>query len=770
MKAVILAGGEGTRLRPISCQKPKPMVNLFDKPVLEHIIGYLRRMGITDIGVTLRTMPYAVSDHFGDGSLFGVRLRYAVEKNPLGTAGGVKACLPLSGLDEDILVISGDAVLDLDLRPALALHHTKGALATLVLHRQPQPLEYGLVMTDGEGRVTRFIEKPSWGQVFCDTVNTGVYILHPETLARIPDNQPFDFARDLFPRMLRDHEPLYAAAAEGYWCDMGDADAYRQCCFDALDDKVYMETPAPLAGDRVWSLSPLPPDIRILPPCYIGPDVYLGRGVILGPYAVVGQGCFLGDRAQAEHSVLEGVQMDADTRAQGAVAGRGTVLRAGARLCEGAVLGENVVVGEHAVVGADARIWPGKEIEPGAHVFGSLTAGHRRRPAVFDGQGQISGQPNVDVTPDFCLHLGAAAADLASRGQIGLGWAGGEAARVAALALETGGCAAGGQAVRHDAATPAAAAFAAADNLWPLSFFVSQQAGRLDLSCFEGDGLPLRHLFERKLDGAVARGELMLAHTRGIGGRETVDGVMSRYAQAAGADAVGAPLVLSVPGEHLSAALLRETLTGMGCQLSAGGGPSLRIDRAGFTLTADDEQGRVLPYERLQAILAVLAWEAGAESVALPYNAPATLDLLAVERGRTLLRLGRDGGAARRRLSALPQFRDALFAAAALARAMGRSGLSLAALSDRLPPFAVSVAEVGLRGDRGAVMRQLAAGADMEAAELFDGLRARVGSGWVHVAPLPGRRALRIAGEAADAETAEELCAAFRKRAKAMDN
>ncbi len=770
MKAVILAGGAGTRLRPLSCHKPKPMVALLDKPVLEHIILYLRRFGITELCVTLQTMPYAVSDYFGDGAALGVHITYMLESTPLGTAGGVKACRDFIG-DEDFLVVSGDAVLDLDLAPARLLHQSRGAAATLVLHRQASLLEYGLVMTDDGGRVVRFIEKPSWGQVFCDTVNTGLYILHPSVLDKVPAYQPFDFARDLFPLLLRENAPLYGQVCEGYWCDMGDADAFRQCCFDALDGKVSLQWPAPAGDERVWCLSRLPDDACVIAPCYIGEGVYVGRGVTLGPYAVVGRGSFIGDRARAERCVLEGVQLDADTRVSGAVAGRGTVLRAGAMLCEGAVLGENVVVGSHAVIMEGARVWPGKDIEPGARVTGSLTSGQRRRQPVFDGQGQISGQPNVDITPGFCLQLGAACAELAQGGPVGLSFRGGDGARVAALALESGICAAGGQATLMDAGTPACAAFAARDGLWPVCLFVDQQAGRVDIHCFESDGLPLRHTLERKLDGAVARGELPLAHARGIGQSTRADSVTARYVtEAAGGGMLSGAVAVTVPGEHVAAVLLRAALNAMGCRASAAGGfPLLHIDRSGFLLSMVDERGRTLASERLQSILAKLRWASGQSVVALPYHAPAALDQLAGQFGGQLLRMGRDGDEARRLLSGQREFCDGVFAAAALCREISRTGLTFAALSDSLPPFSVSVTEVGLQGDRGAIMRSLAQSARVEAAELFDGLRAKVQGGWVHIAPLPGRRALRIIGEAANEELAAELCAEFRSHTRRLD-
>lgn len=244
MKAVILAGGAGTRLQPLTTELPKPMVSLFGKPVLEHILLLLRKNGVEEAAITLHYLPEAVTGYFGDGSRWGMRLEYFYEEQPLGTAGGVKACGDFLG-QEDFIVISGDCVCDFDLADCARLHRERRAEATLLLHRVAEPLEYGLVRTDEEGRVTAFVEKPGWGQVFTDQVNTGVYLLSPAVLDRVPDGRSFDFSKDLFPQLLRDKRPLYGQVPRGYWRDMGECGTYLQTVVDALDGKVILDL-----GDR----------------------------------------------------------------------------------------------------------------------------------------------------------------------------------------------------------------------------------------------------------------------------------------------------------------------------------------------------------------------------------------------------------------------------------------------------------------------------------------------------------------------------------------
>ena len=240
MKAIILAGGEGTRLKAVTGDLPKPMVQLCGKPVLEHILLLLRRSGITDVCLTLRYRPEVFRAHFGDGSALGMRLNYHEETAQLGTAGAVRACADFYG-DRDVLVISGDCVCDFDLKALIEAHHRHQSAVTMALYAHAQPLQYGIVLTDPEDRVVSFVEKPDWSRVVSDLVNTGIYVLSPAALDRVPRGKAFDFAKDLFPLLLTQGYELRAVQMDGYWCDVGTPRAYYQCCLDALDGKVHLE-------------------------------------------------------------------------------------------------------------------------------------------------------------------------------------------------------------------------------------------------------------------------------------------------------------------------------------------------------------------------------------------------------------------------------------------------------------------------------------------------------------------------------------------------
>lgn len=240
MKAILLAGGQGTRLKAVTGDLPKPLVPLLGRPLAEHILRLLSRHGFTEVCAALRYRPEAVMEALGDGTSLGLRLEYRTEQRELGTAGAVKNCEDFIA-GEDVLVISGDAACDLDLGELMRRHRERDAAVTLALHRNAEPLRFGLAVTDEDNAVRAFVEKPSWSRVVTDLVNTGIYVLSPRVLNAIPSDRPFDFAKDLFPLLLQRGELLLGVALEGYWCDVGTPLSYYRCCVDALEGRLRLE-------------------------------------------------------------------------------------------------------------------------------------------------------------------------------------------------------------------------------------------------------------------------------------------------------------------------------------------------------------------------------------------------------------------------------------------------------------------------------------------------------------------------------------------------
>jgi mannose-1-phosphate guanylyltransferase / phosphomannomutase len=416
MKAVIMAGGEGTRLRPLTSNQPKPMVPMVNRPLMEHIVLLLKRHGFEETVVTVQFLASLVRQYFGDGADLGVSLAYATEEAPLGTAGSVKNAE--DALDETFLVVSGDALTDIDLEKVAAYHREKGALVTAVLSRQPNPLEYGIVIADEEGRIERFLEKPGWGQVFSDTVNTGIYVLEPEIFDHIPAETPFDFSKDLFPALLEAGAPIYGYVADGYWCDVGTIEAYRRAHQDVLERRVEVEIDGFEIADGVWmgEGAIVDPDAKIEGPVVLGEhakvegDAHIREFTVLGNNAVVKSGSFL-----HRTIVHDNAYIAENTNIRGAVLGRNADVRRGARLEEGVVLGDEGFVGEDAVLQPNVKVYPFKTVEAGAVIARSIIWESRGTRTLF-GSGGVSGLINVDITPDLAVRLGAAYAATLKRG------------------------------------------------------------------------------------------------------------------------------------------------------------------------------------------------------------------------------------------------------------------------------------------------------------------------------------------------------------------
>jgi mannose-1-phosphate guanylyltransferase / phosphomannomutase len=416
MKAVVMAGGEGTRLRPLTSNQPKPMVPIVGKPCMEHIIELLKEHGFEDIVVTVAFMPQAIRGYFADGEAHGVQIRYSVEDSPAGTAGSVK--LAEEALDETFLVISGDALCDIDLGELVRFHKEKDALVTIGLKSVDNPLEFGIVVTDEDGRIERFLEKPSWGQVFTDTINTGIYVLEPEVLRHVPIDRPYDFSKELFPLLLEMGRPLYGYVADGYWQDIGNLDQFRQANFDALDERVKLNLPGIRLRGNVWVGEGVDlEDFDVIEgPAFVGNHCRIDSGATVGPYSVLSNGVMLRDHARTARSVVEAsTHIGRRSLVEGAVVGRACDIRAHARIQEGAAIGDNCTIGEQSLVMPGIRIYPFKEVESGAVVDRNLIWESRLSSRLF-GRDAIAGLINVDLTPETAVRIGIALSTALDRG------------------------------------------------------------------------------------------------------------------------------------------------------------------------------------------------------------------------------------------------------------------------------------------------------------------------------------------------------------------
>ena len=409
MKAVIMAGGSGTRLRPLTCNLPKPMVPVAGKPMSEHIVNLLKTHGFDDIVFTLHYLPDAIRDYFGDGSDFGCKISYSVEEGkPLGTAGCVKAIQ--DHLDSTFIVISGDSLTDMDLGKALEFHKEKKSKATLVLKRVENPLEYGVVITDNEGRIQRFVEKPGASEIFSDTVNTGTYILEPEVMLYVVMGREQDFSNDLFPLLLLRNEPMYGYVADGYWCDIGNLAVYRQAHRDVLDGlvNISLDLPQIEPGVFVGHGSQIDASVQLEGPVMIGKNCRIGRETVISKHSVIGDNVVIQEKASLKQPVIwSNAYVGSNAQLRACVVCNNSTIHNSAELLEGAIIGNNSVVGQEATVNPDVRIWPDKNIDSGAKVLESVIWGTRAPRTLFGAHG-VRGLANVDITPEFAVSLAAA--------------------------------------------------------------------------------------------------------------------------------------------------------------------------------------------------------------------------------------------------------------------------------------------------------------------------------------------------------------------------
>jgi mannose-1-phosphate guanylyltransferase / phosphomannomutase len=407
MKAVIMAGGFGTRLRPLTCNVPKPMAPLMNKPMMHHIVSLLRSHGITDVLATLFYTPEAITSYFGDGSQFGVAMSYVRAEADYGTAGSVRNAT--KGMNERILIISGDVLTDFDLTSAIRYHESRNAKATIVLTHAKNPLQFGVVITQEDGKITRFLEKPSWGEVFSDTINTGIYILEPDVLERVPYKQDYDFSKDLFPLLLKQDAGLYGYIAQGYWRDIGNLNEYQEAHIDALTGGVKID----IAGEKQGSVfvgegTRFAADTaRISGRVVLGRNCTIGEGVRLSN-AVIGDNCVVGPGSTITNSVIwsdsvvgHGAEISSDVVCSRCSVGENAVI------AENVFIGDGCWIGRGATLSANIKLWPEKIVEEEAVLTRSLVWEDKWLRELFT-DSRVTGLSNVEMNPEFGAKLGAA--------------------------------------------------------------------------------------------------------------------------------------------------------------------------------------------------------------------------------------------------------------------------------------------------------------------------------------------------------------------------
>jgi mannose-1-phosphate guanylyltransferase/phosphomannomutase len=809
-----MAGGEGTRLRPLTSNQPKPMVPIVGKPCIEHIIELLRTHGFEDIVVTLAFMPQAIRSYLGDGESLGLNVEYSIEELPLGTAGSVR--LASAKLDETFLVISGDALCDLDLSSLVARHEETGAAVTIGLKSVDNPLEFGIVVTDEDGRVERFLEKPSWGQVFSDTINTGIYVLDPEVLTHVPADEPYDFAKELFPLLLEMGRPIYGHVLDGYWQDIGNLDQYRQANFDALDENVRLNISGVRLRGNVWigEGADIHDVEEIEGPAFVGNHSRVARDASIGPYTVLSQGVTLRERARTTRAVIDSAtHVGRSALIEGAIIGRACDIRDHVRIQEGAAIGDEVTIGSESSIMPHVRIYPYKEVETGSQVYENLIWETRASSRLF-GKDGVSGLVNVDLTPETAARLATALGTALKRGaRVVASRDSAPGCRMIKRAMISGLNAAGVDVAdlrvsppavsRHVLKTQgfAAAVHVGSSHLDPEAVFIR---------IYEPPGILATSALQKEIERNFMRQELRRVASGGVGTVSYPARVRESYAQdlLASLDEVAVrerrfrivvdygysaasfvlPLVVGPLGveaisahgffademadrETLSQAIghTKRLVTAIGADLGA------VFDQSGERLYLVDERGHEVPVDQMLLLYVRLLAQRGVEGkAAFPVTVtskvealagegleiirtPNTLsDLTSAASGEGVVFAGAVGGG-----YVFPEFLPAYDAVASLAKLLellAPIGRPFSELVAELPQPTLIHRRIACPWSRkGLVMRVLnerLAGRDVD---LTDGIKLLDDRGWSQVLPDPDEPLLHLYAEGETTEVSEEL-------------
>ncbi len=819
MKAIIMAGGFGTRLKPLTNNLPKPMVPVANKPMMQHIVELLKKHGIQKIVSLLFYQPDKIRGYFKDGSAFGVQMDYNLSDDDYGTAGSVKNAERF--LDERFLVISGDVLTDFDLTKAVQFHKEKGSFATLVLTRVANPLPFGVVITDEAGRVERFLEKPTWGQVFSDTVNTGIYILEREVLDYIPEKTDFDFSKDLFPLLLSEKKPVFGYIAKGYWQDVGDLKQYQMAQLDVLQEKVIVAINGKKTGENWFGEN-----------CKIGEKAVIEKGAIIGnnceirngafvSRSIIGDGSFVGDGAQVRDSVLwENVAVGPHSSLLADVVADHSIIENEAILEENVFVSDHVKIGARSLLKANIKIWPNKEVEEGAVLTSSFIWGDRWLKGLF-ANSRVTGIINLEMSPEFGAKLGAAYAAYLGKGKHVLSSRdSSEAARMINRSLICGFMSSG---VHVDDLRIAPIPIVR------YQLHLGKESGgihvrqsprderKVDIIFFDFDGKDLPVNRTKSVERLFMQEDFPRASFREIGKLDFPVRVMESYTEDylnhINTDAIEqARFKIIIDYSYGASGLVLPSILGsMDCEVisvnayldahrvyrrwedfrygmlqlsnivtSLKGDIGFLIDADAESLTVVDENGKYFSNEYLLLLVTKLflqTYHPG--KIAIPVNAPAAVDQMAKEFGTELIKIRADhrsmieaslkekaefvGGTRGGFVFSDFHFAaDAMFSMAKILELMALNKIRLGDLAKTIPVPIMGRKEVTCPWEqKGRVMRRLIEYTKDQKRELVDGVKIICDDAWVLVVPDQETPQFHITAEAQNRDRVDELLAEY---------
>ena len=821
-----MAGGEGSRLRPLTSTRPKPIVPVVNRPILWHVLRLLKRHGIKESYVTLHYLSDQITTAFANQRDIGVNINYSFEDKPLGTAGSVKAIQ--EKLNGAFLVISGDVLTDFDLTELIKVHKKKGALVTIGLAKVPNPLEYGVVLTDEDERVSKFLEKPGWSEVFSDTVNSGIYVIEPEVLKDIEPEKQYDFSKDLFPKLLGKGEPIFAHVLNGYWCDVGMPSQYISAHHDILSGKTKVEIPGKLVGDKIWveEGNDIRSSTELIGPCLIGARTTIGKDSKIGPLTCIGSDVTVEPNAVMSHCVVyDFAYIGREAEAKGCVIGKNAVLRPRARVFEGGVIGDGVQLGSGSEVLQGVRIWPDKKIESGAIVRENLVWGLAWQKNIFGLRG-IVGIANVEITPETTAKLGAAFGTFAGpKGKMVAARDTLRSSRMLKRSFIAGLLSAGNSAFNLEAAPLPLTRLSVVSNKLDGGAYFGSNPGEPDYSVLQfmdSSGYNLAQDAQKKIENILIKEEIHRASYDELSDIFNLPQSSQAYSDlilrnidskpilstrprivvdcALGPASVTAPNVLSKLGCEVitlnaslgtyattlsvssSAANLKDIVTAVGAVAG------FRLAGAGDTLRIVDETGEILSGDEALALMSEMILKMQPGQMAVPITSSGIMEAIALKNGQKVLRVKTEPRALMETVGSgkasfagndsgefivsreLP-FPDGLLAAGKIVEYLSTTGGKIHKIKKEIfqPKLARGSVTVPWN-ERGRIMRRLASDYSTERVETLEGIKLVIDDGWVLINPSTDDPVFEIVAESGNAQSASKLLQDFKTKVSEIVN
>ncbi len=755
MKAVVMAGGEGTRLRPLTCTTPKPMIKIMGKPVIGYILDLLVDNGFDEIAVTVRYKSEEIENYI-ESLRKGRNKIYCVEEShALGTAGCVKNAAKC--WNEPFLVISGDCICDFNLSEIMKKHKSVMADTTIVCKKVDNTGEYGTVLLDENSRIESFCEKPDWRHASSDVANTGIYVINPAVLDTVPDKDSYDFACDLFPSMLKSGKRLFSVVSDGYWCDIGDFKSLRKCFADIMDHKVNISVPKVKKG--IFLKNGLPyGEYDIIPPVYIGKNVTIGRGSIIGPYTAIEDNCFIGENSRVKKTVVmqnSSVGDNCDTI--GSVIGEKCVIKANSISLEGSCIGNGCIIGSGSTVSNNVLVWPEKKIPYRSVILSNLRDGKTEYDLI--GENGISGETFTEISCEKCCRLGEALAGSSFGKNIGIGYDASKSSKALAMAVMSGLIAGGSKISDYgeciESQMPFFVSFCALDS----GIYICSNPKTTHISLFGQYGLPMYRKYERELENRYKRSDFRCCNGVECNEIHDMSSVSDIYEgqliSSAGSNISGAAATIKSPNPMIKR-LVDKCFYLLGCVKKDS--PEFLVDYAGKTVSAKDERGDTVMHDKLLTLCAVHTLADGYD-IAVPFDAPACIDTLGEKYGQEVYRIG-ESSMTEYSQSIASCARHCMWAFDAVALCFKVIGLirneqkQIFELIKDIPNYSIKTRIIApdISPAKLASVLKITTGNDTQ------GLRKSVKNGYVTLYGTGAGRLIKIIAEADTMEAAEEIC------------